>query len=98
MLLGKPFGQFVEESPISVMMRGIVEYAFEAKAPFNLRGYSKSWPTRLTYRNIKNTRADQSNHARNESMQEDPITYQQLAFSQKERPLPDTFTGLPVCA
>jgi len=31
MLLGKPFAQFVEESPISVMMRGIVEYAFEAK-------------------------------------------------------------------
>ena len=31
MLLGKPFVQFVEESPISVMMRGIVEYAFEAK-------------------------------------------------------------------
>ena len=31
MLLGKPFEQFVEESPISVMMRGIVEYAFEAK-------------------------------------------------------------------
>jgi len=31
MLLGKPFAQFVEESPISVMMRGVVEYAFEAK-------------------------------------------------------------------
>jgi len=31
MLLGKRFAQFVEESPISVMMRGIVEYAFEAK-------------------------------------------------------------------
>ncbi len=31
MLLGKPFAQFVEESPISVMMRGIVEYAFDAK-------------------------------------------------------------------
>ncbi len=31
MLLGKPFARFVEESPISVMMRGIVEYAFEAK-------------------------------------------------------------------
>ena len=31
MLLGKLFEQFVEESPISVMMRGIVEYAFEAK-------------------------------------------------------------------
>ncbi len=31
MLLGKPFAQFVEESPISVMMRGIVEYAFEEK-------------------------------------------------------------------
>ena len=31
MLLGKPFAQFVEKSPISVMMRGIVEYAFEAK-------------------------------------------------------------------
>ena len=30
MLLGKPFAQFVEESPISVMMRGIVEYAFDA--------------------------------------------------------------------
>jgi len=31
MLLGKHFAQFVEESPISVMMRGLVEYAFEAK-------------------------------------------------------------------
>jgi hypothetical protein len=31
MLLGKPFAQFVEESPISVMMRCIVEYAFDAK-------------------------------------------------------------------
>jgi IS4 transposase len=31
MLLGKPFAQFVEESPISVMMRGVVEYAFDAK-------------------------------------------------------------------
>ena len=31
MLLGKAFAQFVEESPISVMMRGIVEYAFDAK-------------------------------------------------------------------
>lgn len=31
MLLGKLFEQFVGESPISVMMRGIVEYAFEAK-------------------------------------------------------------------
>jgi len=31
MLLGKPFARFVEESPISVMMRGVVEYAFEAK-------------------------------------------------------------------
>jgi len=31
MLLGKPFAQFVEDSPISVMMRGVVEYAFEAK-------------------------------------------------------------------
>ena len=30
MLLGKVFELFVEESPISVMMRGIVEYAFEA--------------------------------------------------------------------
>jgi IS4 transposase len=30
MLLGKPFTQFVEESPVSVMMRGIVEYAFDA--------------------------------------------------------------------
>jgi hypothetical protein len=30
MLLGKPFAQFVEESPVSVMMRGIVEYAFDA--------------------------------------------------------------------
>ena len=30
MLLGKHFAQFVEESPISVMMRGVVEYAFEA--------------------------------------------------------------------
>ncbi|MEO2047609.1 MAG: hypothetical protein ABGX16_13670 [Pirellulales bacterium] len=28
-------------------------------------------------------------------MQEKPTTCQQLAFSQKERPLPDTFTGLP---
>ena len=31
MLLGKAFAQFVEQSPISVMMRGIVEYAFDAK-------------------------------------------------------------------
>ena len=31
MLLGKAFAQFVEESPISVMMRGIVEYAFDAQ-------------------------------------------------------------------
>ena len=31
MLLGKQFAQFVEESPISVMMRGIVEYAFDSK-------------------------------------------------------------------
>jgi IS4 transposase len=31
MLLGKHFAQFVEESPISVMMRGIVEHAFDAK-------------------------------------------------------------------
>ena len=31
MLLGKRFEQFVEESPVSVMMRGIVEYAFDAK-------------------------------------------------------------------
>jgi IS4 transposase len=31
MLLGKRFAEFVEESPISVMMRGIVEYAFDAK-------------------------------------------------------------------
>ena len=31
MLLGKPFAQFVKDSPISVMMRGVVEYAFEAK-------------------------------------------------------------------
>ena len=30
MLLGKRFAEFVEESPISVMMRGIVEYAFDA--------------------------------------------------------------------
>jgi IS4 transposase len=30
MLLGKRFAQFVEDSPISVMMRGIVEYAFDA--------------------------------------------------------------------
>jgi IS4 transposase len=30
MLLGKRFADFVEESPISVMMRGIVEYAFGA--------------------------------------------------------------------
>jgi len=30
MLLGKPFAQFAEESPVSVMMRGIVEYAFDA--------------------------------------------------------------------
>ena len=30
MLLGKVFAPFVEESPISVMMRGIVEYAFDA--------------------------------------------------------------------
>lgn len=29
MLLGKRFTEFVEESPISVMMRGIVEYAFD---------------------------------------------------------------------
>ena len=48
----------------------------------------------LTYRNIKNTRADQSNHARYEPMQEEPTMCQRLAFSQKERPLPDTFTGL----
>ena len=38
MLLGKPFARFVEESPISVMMRGIVEYAFEAKR-LNDRGF-----------------------------------------------------------
>ena len=31
MLLGKKFAQFVEESPISVMMRGVVEYAFDGK-------------------------------------------------------------------
>lgn len=31
MLLGKRFTQFIEDSPISVMMRGIVEYAFEEK-------------------------------------------------------------------
>ena len=31
MLLGKRFTEFVEESPISVMMRGSVEYAFDAK-------------------------------------------------------------------
>jgi IS4 transposase len=31
MLLGRRFAQFVEDSPISVMMRGIVEYAFDAK-------------------------------------------------------------------
>jgi IS4 transposase len=31
MLLGKRFAQFVEESPISVMMRGIVEFAFDAR-------------------------------------------------------------------
>lgn len=30
MLLGKHFSRFVEESPISVMMRGIVEYAFDS--------------------------------------------------------------------
>ena len=30
MLLNKVFAQFVEESPISVMMRGVVEYAFDA--------------------------------------------------------------------
>jgi IS4 transposase len=30
MLLGKRFAQFVEESPVSVMMRGIMEYAFDA--------------------------------------------------------------------
>ena len=30
MVLGKPFAQFVEDSPISVMMRGIVAYAFDA--------------------------------------------------------------------
>ena len=30
MLLGKHFARFVEDSPISVMMRGIVEYAFDA--------------------------------------------------------------------
>lgn len=30
MLLGKRFADFVEESPISVMMRGIIEYAFAA--------------------------------------------------------------------
>jgi IS4 transposase len=30
MLLGKRFAQFVEDSPVSVMMRGIVEYAFDA--------------------------------------------------------------------
>ncbi|MBM4091083.1 MAG: transposase [Planctomycetes bacterium] len=29
MLLGRKFAQFVEESPISVMMRGVVEYAFD---------------------------------------------------------------------
>ena len=31
MLLGKRFTEFVKESPISVMMRGVVEYAFDAK-------------------------------------------------------------------
>ncbi len=31
MLLGKPFARFMKESPISVMMRGIIEYAFEAE-------------------------------------------------------------------
>ena len=31
MLLGKCFTQFIQDSPISVMMRGIVEYAFEEK-------------------------------------------------------------------
>ena len=31
MVLGKKFAQFVEKSPISVMMRGIVEYAFDPK-------------------------------------------------------------------
>jgi len=30
MLLGKPFARFAEDSPVSVMMRGIVEYAFDA--------------------------------------------------------------------
>ena len=29
MLLGERFEQFVKESPVSVMMRGIVEYAFD---------------------------------------------------------------------
>lgn len=29
MLLGRHFAQFVEDSPVSVMMRGIVEYAFD---------------------------------------------------------------------
>lgn len=31
MLLGNKFARFVEESPISVMMRGVVEYAFDGK-------------------------------------------------------------------
>ena len=31
MLLGNRFAQFVEESPISVMMRGVVEYAFDGE-------------------------------------------------------------------
>jgi hypothetical protein len=31
MVLSRRFAQFVEESPISVMMRGVVEYAFEAE-------------------------------------------------------------------
>ena len=36
MLLGKVFSEFVEESPISVMMRGIVEHAFDAKRLDNI--------------------------------------------------------------
>ena len=31
MLLGNRFAQFVEKSPISVMMRGVVEYAFDGE-------------------------------------------------------------------
>jgi hypothetical protein len=52
----------------------------------------------LSYRNIKSTHADQSNQDQNEPMQEDPTTYQRLAFSQRERPLPNTFTGLALKA